>query len=216
MKSNRSTVTTTQPSKLPADDRDSQQEFNMMPGQADPVAPRMKSGRNGEHASSSTERKTLIDGLNHDLAGELRAIVMYTCYSAMVTGPCRQNIRALFLSEIADEQKHAQFLADKIAALGGKPTTEALAVPQADKPRDMLKQALTAEMQAITGYTARLGQAERFGDFGLKVILENQIADETRHKEEIERILAGWKVRRPNRENQGSRWQDDGGANAPQ
>jgi len=26
----------------------------------------------------------------------------------------------------------------------------------------------------------------------LKVVLENQIADETRHKEELERILAGW------------------------
>jgi hypothetical protein len=29
-------------------------------------------------------------------------------------------------------------------------------------------------------------------DLGLKVELENQVSDETRHKEEIERILAGW------------------------
>jgi bacterioferritin len=34
--------------------------------------------------------------------------------------------------------------------------------------------------------------AEAFGDIGLKVGLENQVADETRHKEEIERILTGW------------------------
>lgn len=35
-------------------------------------------------------------------------------------------------------------------------------------------------------------QAENCGDFGLKVELENQVADETRHKEELERIIAGW------------------------
>ena len=45
-------------------------------------------------------------------------------------------------------------------------------------------------------------QAEEFDDFGLKVVLENQVADETRHKEEIERIIAGWDERcaRPTRQ----------------
>jgi bacterioferritin len=41
-------------------------------------------------------------------------------------------------------------------------------------------------------YDQRIRQAEAFGDIGLKVDLENQVADETRHKEELERILAGW------------------------
>jgi hypothetical protein len=40
-----------------------------------------------------------------------------------------------------------------------------------------------------------LRQADGFGDFGLKVDLENQVADETRHKEELERIIAGWDER---------------------
>jgi bacterioferritin len=55
----------------------------------------------------------------------------------------------------------------------------------------MLTQALATEKQAIGDYDERLRQAEAFGDVGLKVSLENQIADETRHKEEIERVLAG-------------------------
>jgi bacterioferritin len=59
----------------------------------------------------------------------------------------------------------------------------------------MLEHALAAEGQAITGYNQRLRQAEGFGDFGLKVDLENQVADETRHKEELERIIAGWDER---------------------
>ena len=148
-----------------------------------------------EPTPAAVDRQALIDGLNHDLAGEYQAIVMYTQYSAKLTGPYRRELRALFQAEIADEQGHAQFLADKIATLGGEPTTEPRAVPPADQPREMLEQALAAEKQAIADYDQRLRQADAFGDVGLKVSLENQIADETRHKEEIERVLAGWDER---------------------
>ena len=144
---------------------------------------------------TAANRQALIDGLNHDLAGEYQAIVMYIQYSAKLTGPYRRELRALFQAEIADEQGHAQFLADKIASLGGEPTTEPRAIPHADQPKEMLEHALAAEKQAIADYTERLRQAEAFGDVGLKVSLENQIADETRHKEEIERVLAGWNER---------------------
>jgi bacterioferritin len=149
--------------------------------------------RNGDKPASTTvDRQALIDGLNHDLAGEYQAILMYTHYSAKLTGPYRRELRALFQAEIVDEQGHAQFLADKIAALGGEPTTGARPVPYANQPREMLGQALAAEEQAITDYNARIRQAEGFGDLGLKADLESQVADETRHKEELERIIAGW------------------------
>src|SRR6185312_12358003 len=95
-------------------------------------------------APAAVDRQTLIDGLNHDLAGEYQAILMYTQYSAKLTGPYRRELRALFQAEIADEQGHAQFLADKIAALGGEPTTEPRTIPYADQPKEMLEQALAA------------------------------------------------------------------------
>ena len=146
-------------------------------------------------ASSAVDRQALIDGLNHDLAGEYQAILMYTHYSAKLTGPYRRELRSLFQAEIADEQAHAQFLADKIAALGGEPTTQPRQVADAGKPWEMLGHARAAEEQAIADYNARIHQAERFGDFGLKAELENLVADETRHKEELERIIAGWDER---------------------
>jgi bacterioferritin len=117
-------------------------------------------GRSAEGSSTSVDRKVLIEGLNDDLAGEYQAILMYTHYSAKLTGPYRRELRALFQAEIADEQGHAQFLADKIAALGGEPTTEPRPVPHANQPRQMLEHALAAEVQAITGYNQRLRQAE--------------------------------------------------------
>ncbi|HWB11010.1 MAG TPA: ferritin-like domain-containing protein [Pirellulales bacterium] len=142
--------------------------------------------------TSGEKRTELIEGLNEDLAGELQAVIMYLNYSATLTGPYRNELRALFQAETADEQGHAQFLSDKIAALGGQPTTTPRPVPEATSPREMLLNVLEAEKQAIADYKERVDQAERFGDVGLKVSLEDQISDETRHKEEVERILAGW------------------------
>jgi bacterioferritin len=150
-------------------------------------------GSNGNEQPQAVARQTLIEGLNHDLAGEYQAIVMYTHYSAKLTGPYRRELRALFQAEIPDEQAHAQFLADKIANLGGDPTTKPRPIPHAEQPREMLENALDAEKQAIADYEERILQAEALGEIGLKVNLESQVADETRHKEEIERILVGWR-----------------------
>src|SRR6476659_6556948 len=121
-----------------------------------------KVGGSDQSNPTAPDRQALVDGLNHDLAGEYQAILMYTHSSAKLTGPYRRELRALFQAEIADEQGHAQFLADKIAALGGEPTTEPRAIPHADKPKEMLEQALAAEKQAIAGYDERLRQAEAF------------------------------------------------------
>src|SRR5256885_12828441 len=106
---------------------------------------RPEAGTRDKHAAATVDRQALLDGLNHDLAGEYQAVVMYTQYSAKLTGPYRRELRALFLAEIADEQGHAQFLADKIASLGGEPTAEPRAVRRADQPREMLEQALRSE-----------------------------------------------------------------------
>jgi bacterioferritin len=162
-------------------------------------------------AATTTDRQTLIEGLNHDLAGEYQAIVMYIHYSAKLTGPFRRELRALFQAEVTDEQGHAQFLSDKIAAMGGEPTTEPRPVPHVSQPRQMLDCALDAEIQAIADYTTRIGQAEACGEIGLKVSLETQLADETRHKEELERIIAGWYDMNPQLEMTETKLQDIGG-----
>lgn len=159
----------------------------------------------------SAERETLLAGLNHDLAGEYQAVLMYTHFSAKLTGPYRRELRTHFQHEVGEELGHAQFLADKIVALGGEPTTTPREVPYCCQPREMLEHALDAETRAVADYSERVRQTEEYGDIGLKVVLENQIADETRHKEEIDRILAGWNELNLERARNEDRWQDDGG-----
>ncbi len=138
------------------------------------------------------DKQALIDGLNSDLAGEYAAIIQYTHYAATVTGPYRETLRTMFQAEVTDEQGHAQYLADQIAFLGGTPTTTPRAVPEARTPKEMLQRIYEAEDRAVNDYNERLRQAEAYGDTGLKVALENQVSDETNHKQEVSRMLAGW------------------------
>jgi bacterioferritin len=138
------------------------------------------------------KKKEMIEALNGDLAGELQAIAMYLTYSAAVTGPHRPALRTFFQAEIPDETAHAQFLADKIASLGGVPTTEARPVPKATDPVGMLTNVLNAEEQAIKDYKKRAEQASEMGDVGLSAHLETMVEDETHHFEETQQILRGW------------------------
>lgn len=138
------------------------------------------------------EKKEIIERLNEDLAGELGAIIQYLTYSAKATGPYRPQLAEFFLAEVADEQLHAQFLANKIVALGGEPTTKPRPVPAARGNQEMLEAILAAERQAVADYTKRAMEAEAFGDKGLVVQLEDMVRDESTHAEETERILRDW------------------------
>ncbi len=140
------------------------------------------------------DKQELIDGLNEDLAGELSAVVQYITYAAKATGPYRPQLVDFFIQEVADEQQHAQYLANKIVALGGEPTTTPRPVPEAKTNREMLEAVLDAETRAVKDYTERAEQADAYGDKGLAVQLEDMVRDETGHREETERILRDWPI----------------------
>jgi bacterioferritin len=138
------------------------------------------------------DKQTMIKNLNEDLAGELGAIIQYITYAAKATGPYRPQLAQFFLTEVADEQLHAQYLANKIVALGGEPTTTPRPVPAAKTNREMLEAILAAEKDATADYTRRAQEAEQLGDKGLMVQLEDMVRDESGHSEETARMLQDW------------------------
>jgi bacterioferritin len=138
------------------------------------------------------DKKDMVKALNEDLAGELGAIIQYIVYAAKTTGPYRPQLSQFFLQEVPDEQGHAQYLANKIVAFGGEPTTMAREVPAAKSNREMVEAVREAEKRAVADYTKRAKQAEEFGDKGLVVQLEDIVNDETGHLEETERLLRDW------------------------
>ncbi|RFA35244.1 bacterioferritin [Virgibacillus dokdonensis] len=134
--------------------------------------------------------QTLIDGLNEDLANEYGAAIQYTYSASVVSGLYRSALKPFFEAEVTDELGHALYLSEKISSLGGTPTTKAADVPQPTDVKDLLQATLQAETDTIKRYEKRKEQAEKLGYTELVVKLEDMIADETHHKEEIERLLA--------------------------
>lgn len=140
----------------------------------------------------SITQEQLVSALNEDLAYELSAIIQYMTYAAKVSGPSRPELRAFFEAEIPDETMHAQYLAGKIVALGGEPTTTPQPVPRAVSAKEMLQAILKAESEAHDRYAQRAGQAESLGMKGLQVQLEDMARDESEHRDETMRILRRW------------------------
>lgn len=141
-----------------------------------------------------TSKQELVDGLNEALAYEYQAVQMYIHYAATVSGIHRGELKEEFQAEVQDELGHAQFLAEKVDALGGTPTTEVKPFPGEDNPRAMLEAVRDAEEEAVDRYVDLMEQAEEYGDLGLANDLHDIISDETEHKEETEKLLRGhWK-----------------------
>lgn len=139
-------------------------------------------------------KQELIEGLNLDLSHEYGAAIQYTYSASVVSGLYRSALKPFFEEEITDELGHALYLSEKIKSLGGSPTTKAAEVPQPTDVKGLLEAVLEAESETIVRYEKRKKQAEELGYTALVVQLEDMIADETQHKEEVERLLSDSRI----------------------
>jgi bacterioferritin len=146
----------------------------------------------GDREVKRVGKDELIELLNGDLSREYQAIITYIQYAASVTGPYRTELKNFFLSEVPDETMHAQYLADKIAAMGGVPTVTPEAVPQETNVKKMLENIVEAETTARNNYSTRAKQADELGEVGLANHLEDMADDESNHLDETMKILRGW------------------------
>ena len=77
------------------------------------------------------KRDTLIQALNREVTTFLR----YMLQAASIKGAAHKPVRQMYLAEVADEVGHAQYLANQIRMLGGKPDLKPdLTTPPEDVP----------------------------------------------------------------------------------
>jgi bacterioferritin len=142
----------------------------------------------------TTDNLTLIENLNRDLAGALRAIIQLIIYAAKARGRYGQRLTQFLLAGIPDEQAHAQFLAKEIVVLGGEPTTLPRAVPRASANRELSEGVLATQRQAVQDYGERVRQARELGHQALAKTLEDMVREEDVHAARTERILRDWRL----------------------
>lgn len=134
-------------------------------------------------------REELVENLNRALGFELAAVIQYSQHSYLVTGVEREVYKEFFRDQAEEAQKHAEFLGDKLVALGGIPTVEPAMIRQSVDLKEMLKQDLKLEREAMAAYMDAWRSCDD-GDLPTKFWLEGQIADEETHIEELEKLTS--------------------------
>ena len=138
--------------------------------------------------SVTMTREELINGLNEDLNLELETLIRSVYHAAVGRGMLGHELRELLKKEMPSELEHAVFLADKIVALGGEVRIRPAVPPELGAARELLQENIAGERKIIGNYAKRIEQASEFGDKGLMIRLENMLASETDHLEQLERL----------------------------
>src|ERR671919_2773465 len=138
--------------------------------------------------SVTMTREELINGLNEDLNLELETLIRSVYHAAVGRGMLGHELRELLKKEMPSELEHAVFLADKIVALGGEVRIRPAGPPELGAARELLQENSAGERKIIGNYSKRIEQASELGDKGLMIRLEDMLASETDHLEQLERL----------------------------
>lgn len=134
-------------------------------------------------------KKRLVEELNKDLEWEYAAAVQYVQHASVITGPEYESIQKELLIHSQEELAHAVMLSEQISFLGGVPTVDVEKREVSASSKEMLKQDLLGEENAITRYKERIAQAEALQEYGLRRVLEDILIQEEEHKRDLMTVL---------------------------
>jgi bacterioferritin len=146
--------------------------------------------------SYKADRESVIKVLNDSLATEMVCVLRYRFHYYMAGGLASESVRAEFLEHAHEEQEHADWLAERITQLNGKPELDPShfaknSHTQYIESKDvtgMLTEDLVAERIAIETYSAILhwlGDEDPTTSRLIRKILEK----EEEHAEDIATLM---------------------------
>lgn len=131
----------------------------------------------------------LIEGMNNQLNREVSTFLRYMQQAASIRGAEWDAVRSMYLSEVTEEVGHAQYLANMIEQLGGRPKLSPRLSPPPRDVREMLRKDAEAEREDVRNYRDLAALAEEAGLMAVKLQMEEQAADEDNHRMEMLRLL---------------------------
>ncbi len=137
----------------------------------------------------SVDKKAVIALLDKILEAELSGVVRYLHYSFMIFGPNRIPITKWFRDHATEGFDHAVIVGEKITAFGGHPSLKVKPVPESNKHTvmEILTESLEYERETLRLYYDLLSEVGK--DVALEEMVRKQIADETMHIEEVEKMI---------------------------
>ncbi|NKF22296.1 ferritin-like domain-containing protein [Solimonas marina] len=142
------------------------------------------------------DRKTVIKILNEALATEIVCTLRYKYHAFAASGINAKAIAAEFNEHAAEEQQHADLIAQRIVQLGGKPNLSPEGIMtrshsdyvEGEDIVEMLQEDLVAERIAIDSYREII---EYLGndDPTSRRVMEEILAKEEEHAEDLSTLL---------------------------
>ena len=136
----------------------------------------------------SVDTKQILDLLNEGLEMEYASHIQYVTQAAITRGPYAEGLIARFEEIAADEAQHAKIIRQRIAALGGMPTTK---VGEIQIHKDSLKAVeinLKYEKDTVEFYRKLLNLIPPDEPI-LYEAIEHILEDSQEHVEELERLV---------------------------
>jgi bacterioferritin len=157
-----------------------------------------RKGAEGGAMTSGCKAKaeTVIRLLNEALATEVICILRYQRHYFMTAGISGRSVKAKFLQFVAEEQAHADQLAERIVQLGGKPELSPERLlnrshaehVEGDSLAEMITADLVAERVSIDSYRAMIA-AIGDDDPTTRQVLERILVQEEAHAENLAGLL---------------------------
>ncbi|GAA2105290.1 ferritin-like domain-containing protein [Actinomadura alba] len=138
----------------------------------------------------------VIQVCNEALATELVCVLRYKRHYYTATGIHAEPVAKEFLEHAADEQDHADRLAERIVQLGGEPDFDPKGLATRSHTEydasldlvEMIKEDLVAERIAIASYT-EIAQWLGDGDPTTRRLFEYLLANEEEHADDLRSLL---------------------------
>jgi bacterioferritin len=140
--------------------------------------------------------QTVLRLLNEALATEIVCVLRYKRHQFMASGLEAQAIATEFAEHAAEEQGHADLIAERITQLGGEPdfSPQGIATRSHSEYKegtsllDMVKEDLVAERIAIESYSEMI---RYFGDRDptTRRLMEEILAKEEEHAEDMRNLI---------------------------
>ena len=159
-------------------------------------APASTSKRARSPSSYKADLETVLRLLNEALATEIVCVLRYKRHQFMARGLNAQPVAQEFAEHAAEEQSHADRIAERITQLGGEPNfnPEGLATrshseyAEGNTLTEMIKEDLVAERIAIESYSEII----RFlgdNDPTSRRMMEEILAKEEEHAEDMQTLI---------------------------
>src|SRR6202162_331710 len=142
------------------------------------------------------DRKVVLRVLNEALATEIVCVLRYKRHHYMAKGIHSQAVAEEFLEHAAEEQEHADSIAERITQLDGEPnfspegllTRSHSEYVEGESLIDMIREDLIAERIAIESYSEIIRYLAD-NDPTSRRMLEDILANEEEHAEDMKNLL---------------------------